>query len=159
MELAGADAAPPDHSGHLLIAEGGRGLEVISIGGNSGVAVHEIHPLGWGIAAEQRAAAVMLQRSPAHVGDAFAAVAGQACHPSAQEPEAWIAAFIALLEQQLQAEADAEQGRSSWPQRSRWGTSPVALRLAMAGSKAPTPGRISASTPSRSSALWINEQP
>ena len=52
----------------------------------------------------------MLQRSPAHVGDAFAAVAGQAAHPSAQEPEAWIAAFIALLEQQLQAEADAEQG-------------------------------------------------
>ena len=44
------------------------------------------------------------------MGDAFAAVAGQACHPSAQEPEAWIAAFIALLEQELQAEADAEQG-------------------------------------------------
>ena len=40
----------------------------------------------------------------------YAAVAGQACHPSAQESEAWIAAFIALLEQELQAEADAEQG-------------------------------------------------
>ena len=50
----------------------------------------------------------MRQRGPAHVGDALAAVAGQAAHPSAQEPEAWIAAFIALLEQQLQAEADAE---------------------------------------------------
>ena len=52
----------------------------------------------------------MLQRCPAHVGDAFAAVAGQACDPSAQEAKAWIAAFIALLEQELQAEADAEQG-------------------------------------------------
>ena len=110
MKLAGADSAPPDNSGDLLITEGGRGLEVIRIGGNGGVAVHEIHPFRGGFAAEQRTVAVLLQRGPAHMGDAFAAVAGQAFHPSGQKPQAWIVAFIALLEQQLQAKANAKQG-------------------------------------------------
>ena len=51
----------------------------------------------------------MFQRRPAHVGDAFAAVFGKTFHPSGQESQAWIAAFIALFKQQLQAKADAEQ--------------------------------------------------
>ena len=44
------------------------------------------------------------------MGDPFAAAAGETFHPSGQEAEAGIASFVALFEQQLQAETDPKLG-------------------------------------------------
>ena len=84
--------------------------EIRRLVGDRCIGVHEIHPGLCAALLEQWAGLSRLQLTPAHVRNPFALLIREALNGSFEESQACGAAFIAVFEQQLQAQANPEQG-------------------------------------------------
>ena len=71
--------------------------------------MNEINPGLWFAIGKKRTSLLRLQLPPAHVGDPFALVFGQALNMSLEESKPFSIAFLTALEQQLKTQADAQQ--------------------------------------------------
>ena len=110
MELAGGDVPLPDCRGHRGAGPVHPRRHAGWFGGIGGIGMHEVDPGRRLLGREQGAGFGGKQGGPAHVGNRLARRARQRPHPPGQQAKTGGLALITGLEQQLQAQADAEQG-------------------------------------------------
>jgi len=106
MKLRAHHPAALDHGGERLPVRAGRDAVV---GHRRGEAVHEIGPVAGLYTGQQRAGAAQIEAVPTHVRNANARRRRHPSNPAGQHAQTLDSALVGGLEQQLHAQADAQQ--------------------------------------------------